>query len=700
MGVAWPNTPQDAFLQKCLPGWLEEKKAGRGGPALQSITDNFFTIWHTEDVEVRERAEERAAKGLPPLPEVPLKEHAQIKWWYYNWSSDGESTENTSGDAKQGRSSTSAAKTKTAKTNTSLKKIAAKPLVINFGSNATRTQTEYQLYSQDHYAERVKPKVDAELACEPTAKRVAVMARVLREVFESKPEELRMEYVAKKEALQKKRKDTTKLLQQVVAGEATEEKGPEEIARIIEAMPDLLECFFEALAPMTGWNFSVIAGGPNPLGINGAISTVSYHAGQRVNGMVFKSWMPQFYESLILPFSSFCHLAYPKDVRLRRAINIMASNLKDQGALTRSGRGAGKLVFIEKTSEELVEESEEGGVFGVENSGEETPKNEPNGPGGETQSGQILGGLPSDGNNNGPSPYSFDPGMEVSGAEVEMGWIGAGTAEKEWGIATGHGKSSSSGLQRRTPLDDLYSDDLTEPDLNPPFLPQAAQHELQSTSLLDGSTPAFIPIATGMAPVPNVTSKQPTPPGAYSVPSTVDSVVLPPATMAPPTNPDLYNIAGEVDVNGATRGTREAIVASFPVIGLGKEMVFQREGVPKGDGGEVGRLEEPSGKRKVADGGTDGVGEGRGGREKRARKATHEVGPWLDLAVTYLSQGLDDGKWKDLVSLWKSFELSCVVDQPLSRRSGSVRPKELAKWVSNARKWTLTPTLEDVNVFC
>jgi hypothetical protein len=60
----------------------------------------------------------------------------------------------------------------------------------------------------------------------------------------------------------------------------------------------------------TGWNYTTIAGGPDPRQDNGAIRTVTYHAGRSVDGQRFGGVVDNYHERVVVPFQMFCHTAF------------------------------------------------------------------------------------------------------------------------------------------------------------------------------------------------------------------------------------------------------------------------------------------------------------------------------------------------------------------------------------------------------
>lgn len=77
----------------------------------------------------------------------------------------------------------------------------------------------------------MKPKVDAQLRddMEPQ-KRIQIVAKISREVYEEQPQEMKAKYKKMKEELQVKCKQTMDLLKDIIEGKLDEGMTPEDLA--------------------------------------------------------------------------------------------------------------------------------------------------------------------------------------------------------------------------------------------------------------------------------------------------------------------------------------------------------------------------------------------------------------------------------------------------------------------------------------
>jgi len=76
-------------------------------------------------------------------------------------------------------------------------------------------------------------------------------------------------------------------------------------------LPDVIQDFCEAMNERTGWWFTVLAGGPDPLQ-DAAIRTYSICTGEDAYGRSFARAYPDFNKSVLMPFPSFMQTAFCK----------------------------------------------------------------------------------------------------------------------------------------------------------------------------------------------------------------------------------------------------------------------------------------------------------------------------------------------------------------------------------------------------
>ncbi|EAU89960.2 hypothetical protein CC1G_05876 [Coprinopsis cinerea okayama7 len=187
----------------------------------------------------------------------------------------------------------------------------------------SRALTKQQLYSKRYYKKRVKKKVRAEFAKlghPPTAgERISIIHRVTEECWKNETPETKAEIEElEKQILEEREKRKEVLANVLLDAMERDEESPETYIRNIEVLKEIFNGVLSALAKKTGWSFTVLCGGPDPMKNDGEIRTVSYHEGRNVHGLTFNKAHPTFHDTYIKPFSAFLHMIYPEDVRRAR----------------------------------------------------------------------------------------------------------------------------------------------------------------------------------------------------------------------------------------------------------------------------------------------------------------------------------------------------------------------------------------------
>lgn len=79
--------------------------------------------------------------------------------------------------------------------------------------------------------------------------------------------------------------------------------------RAQSGLPDMIGDFLEAIAKRTGWSFTVVGGGPDGAK-EGQICTISLHTGKDAYGQTFPKAIPDYRETVLVPYSKFLESVY------------------------------------------------------------------------------------------------------------------------------------------------------------------------------------------------------------------------------------------------------------------------------------------------------------------------------------------------------------------------------------------------------
>ncbi|KAF6743807.1 hypothetical protein DFP72DRAFT_827091, partial [Ephemerocybe angulata] len=186
---------------------------------------------------------------------------------------------------------------------------------VTFANAPARALTEYQLYSKKYYDERVKPLVDLELAKEdfdPKMK-LTVTNQITKEQFDNESQGIKEEIAKLRDDILSERTEALSKLQQLFKGkhnDMTTDRSPQDMARFLNVLGQVLKAVFDMLGPNTGWCWTIIGGGPDPRKPDAAFSTATYHTGTTPAGLNFAEASPLLHELLMVPFGKFLNQVY------------------------------------------------------------------------------------------------------------------------------------------------------------------------------------------------------------------------------------------------------------------------------------------------------------------------------------------------------------------------------------------------------
>ena len=184
------------------------------------------------------------------------------------------------------------------------------------------------MYSKLYYDEHVKPTVEAKIGDRKISQKeqFAITNRLLLETYDKEPELLKKEI---QKAIEKdcQEKEAKKALSTSVIA-ADEALGPKEYLKYVlyrllyassltrydraqSSLPDMIGDFLEAIAKCTGWSFTLVGGGPD--GAKGSkIRTISLHTGKDAYGQMLPKAIPDYLETVLVPYSKFLESVYHK----------------------------------------------------------------------------------------------------------------------------------------------------------------------------------------------------------------------------------------------------------------------------------------------------------------------------------------------------------------------------------------------------
>ncbi|KIL54941.1 hypothetical protein M378DRAFT_18405 [Amanita muscaria Koide BX008] len=279
----WAEPEQLEFLRSKLDAFIQAQKSKQFDPFWSSLQSEWFQKWPEEgqgEVQSEQAEGQRCMVG-----ERMEKRIGQLKNWFNNSS----------------------------KTNRAPKK--AQQFVFK-PQKATRLLQASEMYAKENYDTVIRPMVDNEIAGQRVARseKLSIVRRKMREAFEAAPEEEKKKVQEKLVKLKDNRSNLSKN-----DNDEELERTPEDYACAIHELPEVLSDFFTEVSRKTGWAFTLICGGPDPLN-GGRIRTMGQHIGENVLGHNFGQSHPTYQDTYVVPYAQFLDQIYPHDVCQQRAL--------------------------------------------------------------------------------------------------------------------------------------------------------------------------------------------------------------------------------------------------------------------------------------------------------------------------------------------------------------------------------------------
>ncbi|KAG1875867.1 hypothetical protein C8R48DRAFT_768721 [Suillus tomentosus] len=170
---------------------------------------------------------------------------------------------------------------------------------------------EVEAYSKLYYQRRVKVMVDNRLKAEAEVLQaknkaltngmcVAIAKKVAANLYEGETNEVKAE--------------VRKYIEDAKMHRDNEKEGmwsEDDYGRNIEKLTAMVNKFLTGLADVTGFSFSLLAGGPSSE-LGGLIDVYSFHVGQTKYGNNFSQTYPEFESAIMAPFKDYLHRVYHK----------------------------------------------------------------------------------------------------------------------------------------------------------------------------------------------------------------------------------------------------------------------------------------------------------------------------------------------------------------------------------------------------
>ncbi|KDQ29896.1 hypothetical protein PLEOSDRAFT_167688 [Pleurotus ostreatus PC15] len=256
---------QKAYLTGLLDQFLEAQKHGRLDKFWPMLSKGWFEQWPAhEDTEIADEDERKRE-----LRERLSKRQVYLKRWYHNRT---------------------ALKTRGSH---------VKPLVVQPVKIPRRPQL-VQLYIKKYYKSKIRPLIYAQVPAGGKLTRTEFLAAlhdIAPKALEKESDEVKREITDLYEAMHHGKEGTE------------DEATPAMYAAAITELPRQFAAIGQELARRTGWSFTLLAGGPDPIN-GGRLNSIGIHLGENSAGLSFGKANPHFSNSVLNPYAEFLSTVY------------------------------------------------------------------------------------------------------------------------------------------------------------------------------------------------------------------------------------------------------------------------------------------------------------------------------------------------------------------------------------------------------
>ncbi|KAG2130726.1 hypothetical protein DEU56DRAFT_914724 [Suillus clintonianus] len=296
VGSQWTSSEQKDYLETQFSEFLKQQLQGTLLNFWSTVSMEFLNRWPEIDVLYPDKTLSQLSEAenvvLGKAVEARKK---QIKNWF-NYRS-----------RKGGRSQLNAM---------------TKSITKMLGNKAkgTRALTEVEIFSKLNYdtavRSQIKEKIEAGLLVTKNEKLLAVKEST-KAAYEAAPSEIRSLCKAKA-AEEREAKASVVLSEAAATGTPTNAQ----YAKALEECIGPISQFFDALRQLTGWEWSVIGGGPDPR-LGGMLNVSSYHTGVNQSGLTWKQATSNFTDKHLNPYLSYLGTVFTEDDRKKRALDYV-----------------------------------------------------------------------------------------------------------------------------------------------------------------------------------------------------------------------------------------------------------------------------------------------------------------------------------------------------------------------------------------
>ncbi|KAG2033359.1 hypothetical protein BDR03DRAFT_1014424 [Suillus americanus] len=283
VGSQWTNREQKAYLELQFSEFLKQQLQGTLTGFWDTVSLEFLKRWPEINVQYPDQSKHpnltEEEKEL--LGEAVARRKQQIKNWF-NYRS-----------YKSGRSTLN---------------LMTKSINKMLGNQAKGT--------------RIQEKIDSGLLVTRNEKLLAVW-ETTKAAYDAAPPEIKS--LCKAKAAEERNTKTSVVLP---GAQVTERPTNAQYVKALEECIGPISQFLDAVRQLTGWEWTVIGGGPDPR-LGGMLNVASYHTGINKSSLTWKQATPNFTEKHLNPYLGFLATVFSEEDRKQRALDYVPPAVQD-----------------------------------------------------------------------------------------------------------------------------------------------------------------------------------------------------------------------------------------------------------------------------------------------------------------------------------------------------------------------------------
>ncbi|KAG2133552.1 uncharacterized protein EDB93DRAFT_1107592 [Suillus bovinus] len=292
VGSHWTSAEQRDYLESQFSKFLKQQLQGTLLNFWSNVSMEFLQRWP----EINMLHPDKSPSELSEAENMELgKAVEQLKNWF-NYRS-----------RKSGRS----------QLNAMMKSITK---MISNKAKGTWVHTEVEIFSKMNYNTAVRSQIKEKIKCSlliTKNEKLMAVRELTKAAYEAMPLEIQL--LCKAKAAEEREAKASTILSETAA---TRTPTNAQYAKALEECIGPISQFFDTARQLTGWEWTVIGGGPNPR-LGSMLNVLSYHTGMNQAGLTWKQTTSNFTDKHLNPYLSYLGTVFTEDDRKKHALDYV-----------------------------------------------------------------------------------------------------------------------------------------------------------------------------------------------------------------------------------------------------------------------------------------------------------------------------------------------------------------------------------------